>query len=323
LWDELPECLSSPISLAHLQPNRYAGCSLDTWFPKEQAMRRFIAGCLIALIGVSAAPRSVRACYFGTPSSLFDGLLDAPILVVGQFRNQVAPNNALPNGQVELVVKEAVIPHAILKDRKTLLLPQRISWNGTYLVALQMIEGKLEMSGARDLDDKGEILKFVRGAVGLKDKSQIGRMRYVVDWLGNSNDQIAQSAQLELDRAEYADFRKMAETLKPEPLAAALKDPKTSAAQRGMCARLLGHCGKKEHATLLRKMIDDAKEKRDSRYVEGLMFGYALLEPQAGWDLIVNCSVRPEPATFLCRYGAYCAMRRLGDQCPDLVASKK
>ena len=175
------------------------------------------------------------------------------------------------------------------------------------------------------VDAKGEVAKYVRGALQLKDKSQIGRIRYAIDSLGSPNEIIARSALIELERAKYVDLRKVAEVLKPEPVIAAIKDAETPLSQLGMYARLLGHCGKKEHAVLLRKLIDDNERlgiQRNPRFLEGAILGYVHLDPQAGWDVIMK-ETETNPAALLATILRFFAFRILADECSDLVDSKK
>ena len=89
-------------------------------------MRHFIAGCLIAVFGNLAAHTQAPGCelYTGRPRSLLDNYLNAPILVVGWMTNAVPSNNAVPNGQTELVLDDVIIAHDILKGRKKIVLPR-------------------------------------------------------------------------------------------------------------------------------------------------------------------------------------------------------
>ncbi len=191
---------------------------------------------------------------------------------------------------------------------------------------MQVHKGQLEAYSGIEIDAKGEVVKYIRGAVQLKDQSTQARLRYSVDFLQNPNSEVASSAHLELRRAvttSYADLRKVAETLKPEPLIKALTDPKTSAEQRGTLGMLLGHCGKKEDAAILRKIIDAfwGEGIRDVDATE-MLFGYAVLDPEAGWNMLVTCAEQKDKH-FLHRYAILQTVRRLGANRPDLVDAKK
>jgi hypothetical protein len=252
---------------------------------------------------------------------LLDQFIDSPILVTGRFKNTVEPDNALPDGQVELIIEDIIVPHKLLKGRKTLLVPRHISSKDKFLIRLEANGGHLEAVAGHPIDEKGEIVKFFRGAVQLKDKSALGRIRYSVDFLRSSNKEVADSAHHQLRDASYADLRKVAETLRPEPLLKALRDSDTPFEHLGTFGMLLGHCGKKEHAVLLRKLIDRPEGKPGIGF-EGLLFGYVLLEPEIGWNFIVKRAEQKE-RSFQSRYYALRAMRLLGDERKDLISMKK
>jgi hypothetical protein len=285
-------------------------------------MRRSLL-LLIAVCCVLADRTQAEACKLSErPQSLLDRFIDAPILVTGRFQNAVGPDNALPSGQTELVLDDIIVPHDLLKGRKMIVVPREISSKEEFLVALEINKGQLEAYGGVEIDAKGEIVKYVRGARQLKDKSAQARLRYSVDFLQSRNSEVARSAHLELGRAartNYADFRKVAESLKSDSFVKALQAADTSASQRDTFAMLLGHCGKKEDAVILRKLIDANWEFRGG---DSMLFGYALLEPEAGWRLITTLA-RQKDKPFLQRYAALQAMRRLGAERNDLVDAKK
>jgi hypothetical protein len=85
---------------------------------------------------------------------------------------------------------------------------------------------------------------------------------------------------------------------------------------------ILGHCGKKEHADALLKLIDGPPPSTGGRPLDSVLVGYTLLEPEAGWRLITNFA-KQKDKTFLQRYAALQAMRWLGADRKDLVDAKK
>lgn len=248
--------------------------------------------------------------------------MDSKILVVCRLQNAVRPDNALPDGQVELVLDDILTPHEMVKGRKSVFVPRYVANSEErFLVSLEANKGVLSALQGHSVDDKREIVKFIRGGVQLKDKSSLGRIRYSVDFLRSPNPDVADSAHLQLRQASYADLRKVAETRKPEPLSKALQDDKTPKNHLGTFGILLGHCGKKEHAVLLRKLIDAHSPVGRSR-LDDLMFGYVLLDQENGWDFVAKTAVEKKKS-FLFRYDAYRTMRRIGEDRPDLVGIKK
>src|SRR5262249_43851443 len=121
-------------------------------------------------------------------------------------------------------------------------------------------------------------------------------------------------------KADYADYKEMAKTLPANKIAAWLEDDKTPAFRYGLYASLLGHCGKAEHADLLRKMLDD-KDKLQGAGVDGIMAAYTMLKPKEGFAFITECLKDPKKH-FMIRYNALKAVRFMWDYRDDLAKKK-
>lgn len=242
--------------------------------------------------------------------------------MVAQPRNAVGPNNANPDGQTELVLDEILKPNAALNGRKFIVTPREIAAKGKFLIAMEMRKGEIEAYLGRELDAGGAMLKYVRGAIQLKDKSKAARLRYNVDFLTDPNQEVAVSANVEIQDAAYADLRKLGEALNPAELTKMLAAEDVPPRYRGNLILLLGHCGKKEHAQLIRKRIDGAKEPGHFNELSSLYFAYVLLEPKEGWDFVCANATNAD-AAFLKRYAAFLAIRKLGAERKDLVKQEK
>ena len=88
---------------------------------------------------------------------------------------------------------------------------------------------------------------------------------------------------------------------------------------RSAIGYLLGHCGNKGHAVILRKLIDDQTRNGKSY---GALQGYVLLEPEAGWNYTVNLLEQKEK-TFLVRYTALRVIRFVAEKRTDIAEMKK
>ena len=223
---------------------------------------------------------------------------------------------------MELVLDDVLVAHPALNARKSVFVGRQMEPdNKKYLFLIDVFKGNFDVYSGILLDDKGEIERYLRGALQLKDKSQIGRMRYSAKYLNSPCKEVAASADLEFVKADYASLRKVAKTLHPDVFVKSLRDSETPPGQLGTKAMLLGHCGKKEHAILLRKLIDAHLPKGES-HLEGLLFGYVLLDPKNGWDLLAQTALQKE-RSFLIRYQAYKALRRIGEDRPDLLDAQQ
>jgi hypothetical protein len=285
-------------------------------------MRRLIAGCLIAFFVMPCAQSHAQSCCgSGRSFSLIDVFLDAEMIVVGRFQNSVEPNNALPYGQVELVFDRILQTHDSIKEKKSIILGRHIKSKAQFLVGMELDNGKIEPYRAVAVDAEGEVERFVRGALALRDRSQLARMRFAVDFLHSPCEEVADSARIEIERASYADLRKVAEKMKAGPLVKALQNSKTSRDQCRTFAMLLGHCGTKQDATILRKMIDHCAHN-ENEILPGYLLVYVLLEPAEGWQYVTKLSV-DRKQSFLHRFAALGTIRQLAEDRPDIHDLKK
>src|SRR5262249_28160724 len=120
--------------------------------------------------------------------------------------------------------------------------------------------------------------------------------------------------------ADYKDYRDMAAKLPADKVARWLKDEKTPAFRYGLYASMLGHCGRPEHAEVLRAMLDDP-EKRVITGVDGILAGFILLKPREGWEYTAAI-LKDGKQEFLRRYAALRAVRFFHDSRPDVIAKK-
>ena len=75
----------------------------------------------------------------------------------------------------------------------------------------------------------------------------------------------------------------MAKDLPADKIAGWLRDPNTPGFRIGLYGSLLGHCGKEEHAELLRSLVEDPARKLSSG-LDGVLAGYTMIDPKGGWE---------------------------------------
>jgi hypothetical protein len=254
-------------------------------------------------------------------TSVLDAFVDAKAIAICRMHNPVMPNNAMQGGQVEFSLDDIIRPHALIRGRKSIVHPRYIEPDKEkYMVALDVQGGEINLSESVKLDRQGEMERFVRGFLLLKDKSELGRTRYAVNFLLNPNSEVADSAHVEFQRAKYEDLRKVAETLTPEAWLKEIQNDKTPLSHVFTYAMLLGHCGNKEHAGILRKILDDRDRKASMFHL--LLFGYVLLDRENGWPLIAK-TIDEKGAPFLTRYAALSAARQFYEHRKDVIDPKK
>src|SRR5262249_34484632 len=121
--------------------------------------------------------------------------------------------------------------------------------------------------------------------------------------------------------AAYPDVKELAKNLPADTILKWLKDANTAPSRYGLYGMLLGHCGKAEHAATLKKLIADP-DNAFSLGLDGMLAGYLLLDPKAGWELLTSIAT-DRKKEFTTRYAALRTVRFFHDHRPDLIATDK
>ncbi len=151
----------------------------------------------------------------------------------------------------------------------------------------------------------------------LVDKPMPERLAFYFNYLEIQDLFISTDAFTEWGYSDYKDVRVVAEKLDPAILLKWLKDPNTLGSRLGLYGMLLGHCGKKEQAEELKKLISDPSNLY-SMGLDGLMAGYVLLDPVAGWKHVVSL-LADDKKDFTTRYAALRTVRFFQEYRQDVI----
>jgi hypothetical protein len=164
----------------------------------------------------------------------------------------------------------------------------------------------------------GDMAKYLTGALAIKDKDVPTRLRFFFNYLDNVDIEISNDAYKEFGNSDYKDFRTMAKDLPADRVVKWLKDPKTPGFRFGLYASMLGHCGKEEHAEVLRAMLNGDSGTRAASGVDGILAGYVMLKPKKGWDYVRGI-LKDRSREFTSRYAALRAVRFFWDSRTDVI----
>ena len=167
----------------------------------------------------------------------------------------------------------------------------------------------------------GEMIKYLQGGLAHKQKAIGERLRFAFDFLNSADLAVALDAYREFAKADYKDYMSMAKSLPPDTIAGWINNPKTAPYRLGLYASLLGHCGKTEHAKLLRTKIDEAIKNKNSSSMDGLLAGYIMLNSKEAWGFVQEL-LRDGKQDFLVSYTCVRTAAFLREQRPDLVPAK-
>ena len=282
---------------------------------------------LIATFACLTYTEAGRACPFCSMQgqTLTGDVNQASMVLFGTLANaKLDANGAFGQGSTDLRIEAVIKKNAILGDQKVITLPRYVPTDNTstkFLIFCDVFKGKIDPYRGVPVKDSGDIVKYLQGAIAVKDKDIGARLRFFFDYLDNADLEISNDAYKEFGNAGYKDYQEMAKHLPADKIAKWLEDPETPAFRFGLYASMLGHCGNSKHADLLRKMLDDPQKRMNSG-IDGILAGYVMLKPKEGWAYTRQILSDPSKE-FMLRYAALRTVRFLWDSRPDLVERKQ
>jgi hypothetical protein len=288
-------------------------------------MRRKLLGTLVLTIAWAWRALTLSACPFCSEErgpTLVGDFNQAAMVLVGTFSNPMVGKGGLEDGTTDFTIEQVLKSNDIIKNKKMITLPRYLPnpKKNQFVVFCDVYKGAIDPYRGVEVQPHSDLVKYLTGAMALKEKSSTERLRYCFDYLNSAEFDVAIDAYREFAKADYKEYKDMAKALPPDTLAGWLKDPATPPYRYGLYASLLGHCGKEEHAKLLRSMIDDP-EKRKGSGIDGLQAAYIMLQPKEGWSYLTGL-LKDANQEFLLRYAGLRTLRFFWDQRPDLIQKK-
>src|SRR5438270_476816 len=231
-------------------------------------MRKLISilGLAAVWTWLSAAGAACPFCSEERGPTLVGDFNQATMVLVGMFQNPVLGKGGLEEGTTDFAIEQVLKSNDIIKNKKIITLPRYLpnAKKNKFVVFCDVYKGNIDPYRGVEVQPNSDLVKYLTGAVALKEKSSADRLRYCFDYLNSQEFDVAIDAYREFAKADYKEYKDMAKKLPPDVLAGWLNDPKTPPYRYGLYASLLGHCGKDEHATLLRAMIADPVKPQGS-----------------------------------------------------------
>jgi hypothetical protein len=285
---------------------------------------------VIALAGLTllVEPAHSAACPFCSMQgqTLVGDVNQASMVLFGTLTNaKLDASDDVGRGTTDLRIEAVIKKNPILGDKKVITLPRYIPSDKEnkvkYLIFCDVYKEKIDPYQGRPVPVDSNMVKYLTGALAIKDKPIGVRLGYYFEYLDDKDSEISTDAYKEFANASYSDYRDMAKHLPAGRIAKWLVDPNTPPFRYGLYASMLGHCGTEKHASVLRGMLDDP-QKRANTGMDGILAGYIMLKPQEGWEYLR--SMLKDPAKeFMLRYAGLRTVRFLWDMRSDLVAKEK
>ncbi len=280
---------------------------------------------ILAITALVAAPRPAEACPFcvSQGQTLAGEVAQADFILYGTLGNAVPAAEGFGAGTTELNVELVIKPHDVIKGKKIVTIPRYVpppKEKVKYLIFFNYnpADGTLDPYRGEQVSADSQLPDYLKGAIEVREKDIPTRLAYFFKHLEDKDSVISSDAYSEFASADYKDVRLVAEKLPPATLLTWLKDPNTRPTRYGLYGLMIGHCGKAEDARAIRAVLDDP-ERSFSSGLEGLVTGYIMLDPKAGWDYLINM-VKDANNEFPVRYAGLKTVRFFWEFRPDVIA---
>jgi hypothetical protein len=283
-----------------------------------------LSAFIAALAGVFASTTQAACCPFcpAQGRTLSAEVDQANLIVFGTLMNAKRDPNEFGKGTTEMQIDLVVKDHEFLKGKKVITLPRYVPPDPKnprkFLVFCEIFKGELDPYRGEQVSPDSKIADYLKGAIAVRDKTPTEKLKYFFQYLDAAEQDISADAYAEFAIADYKDVASVSAKLPPETLVKWLKDANTPPSRFGLYGYMLGLCGNaKEHAAILREMLDDPKRKYSSG-LDGMLYGYVLLDAKAGWKYLLGM-LGDESSEFLTRYAVLRTLRVIWENAAGII----
>lgn len=291
-------------------------------------LRRLLPTVFAALLLFGTAAPACPVCN-PTGTTFASEVAQADMILYGTLSNaQRDPKDpeAFSKGTTDLTIDRVIKPHDTVKGKKTITIPRYVPPEGNaakpvkHLIFFNIVNGQLDAYRGEVFPADSNLPAYLEGAIAMRQKDMPTRLRFFFDYLEDKDIIISTDAYSEFGYADYKDVREIAPKLPADVLIKWLKDPNTRGSRVGLYGLLLGHCGKPADAKTIRELLDD-KDRSFSSGLDGVLVGYIMLDPKAGWDYLMHL-IKGE-SEFPVKYAALRAARVFWEFRPDVIPHKQ
>jgi len=292
------------------------------------SLRILLAGVVVAAALLNFTPPANACPACGPPSgqTLTSEVAQADFILYGTLGN-AKPDPKDPGtskGTTDMTIEAVIKGHPLVKDKKVFVIPRFVPPDvkpTKYMVFFNIVNGDVDPYRGVAVGPDSKLPEYVKGALEVRQKDNVTRLRYFFDHLESNDIEISGDAYNEFAMAEYKEVVELAPKLPAETLMKWMKDPNTRASRYGLYGMLLGHCGKAEHAKAIRALLDDPDRKFNSG-IDGMMMGYILLDKKDGYDYLMKLVSDPEKE-FLVKHAGLKTLRFFWEYRPDVLTKKQ
>lgn len=293
-------------------------------------LRYVLPAALVAAVclNFTAPAAACPGCGPPTGQTLTNEVAQADFILYGTLDN-AKPDPKEPGstkGTTDMVIDAVVKEHALVKDKKVFTIPRYVPPDqkpAKYMVFFNVVNGDIDPYRGVVVGTDSKLPEYVKGALGVKGKDAVSRLRYFFDYLESPEIEISADAYNEFAVAEYKEVAELAPKLPTDVLLKWLRDPNTRASRFGLYGLLLGHA-LKDQASLaveVRKLLD-APDSKFTSGLDGMLMGYVLLDPKAGYEYLMKLVADPEKE-FLVKHAGLKTLRFFWEYRSDVLTKKQ
>jgi hypothetical protein len=285
-----------------------------------------LAAVLAVTVPASAAP-GCPFCVDQRGPTLLGDYGQAAFVLVGTFQNaKLDANSGLEGGTTDFHIEEVLKQNAVVAGKRVITLPKYVPpTKSKFVLFCDVYKGLIDPYRGVEVQPKSDLVKYLKGALPLKDRPIADRLRYCFYFLNSPELEVSLDAYREFAKAGYDDYQALAKTLPADTIAGWLRDPKTPPYRFGLYASLLGHCGGMKDAALLLQMVQDPAKQKSSG-IDGMLAGYLMLLSKEGQTKeglgFLRTQLADAKQDFLVRYAALRTARWFWFSRPDVFSKK-
>ncbi|MFQ5730608.1 MAG: hypothetical protein ACE5KM_01505 [Planctomycetaceae bacterium] len=277
---------------------------------------------LPAMLFVAVSAANASACPFcaAPTQTLAEQVETADAVVLVEWVKSNKSDGRLPGNTTVKIKKVAKGSKAALKPGATLFLRgYRPGKKGDLFLLMGQRADNVEWGAPLDVSQAS--YNYIIGAPSPK-RPRVERLKYYLKYLEFPDTVVANDAYFEFANAPYKDIAKLAKALPRERIRKWINSADTPITRQGLHGLLLGLCGNKDDAALMKKKIlKDSKEYRLG--IEGVMSGYLLLAGETGLQVLEDSKLENDKVAFSETYAAMQALNFMWEFAPDRIKKRR
>jgi hypothetical protein len=237
------------------------------------------------VFALPAAACSVCGSALKSKNTLREELAQCKAAAVGTLKNP-KPNPSGTGGTTDFHFAKLIKSAAIVEKKAGVTIPQYFPVIGDtppdYLFFFDEVNGQPTVTGG--VPASAAVVEYLSAVAKLDPADVPARLTFYFKHFDAADPTVAADAFLEFAKAPDADILKAKAGFDPTKLGTLLADPKTPEERLGVFAALLGLCGGARHTAVFTELLQEPLADRAKANLGGILAGYVLLEPKAGWQ---------------------------------------